>query len=328
MKFGYFASIVALSLISFSAKAQDTLRHAAIDSVKVAADSVAVVAPAVVADTVAVDSVAKVAPVPVDSVAVVADTAAVAVAPEPFVPFLLANELQSPMVNFEGVGGTQTVKVKSSTGWWYLEGAISWCEIKNVTDSCFTLRCNVNSAPLARHSYVRVKTEGVEDATVAVVQASLPDNFLSVGAWRDSLKNRRSFEYGGCSLMVSEDEMGFEDCPFGWFYVGSVRHGRKTGHGCCYDRYGNLIYSGDFYKDIPAGEFPSRDSYSNYKFECQKFSNGTVYFGETRKGLRHGYGIFMSADGSLWFGRWNNGQQIASEGVPVVITATASDSDL
>lgn len=321
-----FLAIMTFALLPVvpGARAADSVAVAA-DSVVVASDSVAVVpdSTAVASDSVVVTSDS--AAVASDSVALAGD--APATVAEEAVPFLLVNDLQAPMITFDGAGGVQTITVKSSAGWWYLDGTIPWCEIKNVTDDGFSVRCRANSAPLARHSYIKVKTQGIDDATVAIVQASLPDNFLSVGVWRDSLKNRHLFECEDRSLMISEDERGFEDCPYAVFYVGDCVRGAKTGHGCCYDRYGNLLYSGEFYKNVPAGEFPSRDDYYDYKFECQKFSNGTLYLGETRRGLRHGYGIFISSDGTVWFGRWNNGQQIVSEGSVITADSVFSDFD-
>ncbi|MBQ0049992.1 MAG: hypothetical protein KBT12_07145 [Bacteroidales bacterium] len=45
----------------------------------------------------------------------------------------------------------------------------------------------------------------------------------------------------------------------------------------------------------------------DYAFVSQKFTNGDQYIGEIYKRQRHGYGVYYYADGSIWFGPYNNG---------------------
>ena len=93
------------------------------------------------------------------------------------------------------------------------------------------------------------------------------------------------------------------------YYVGDYKDGDKAGKGTCYDKFGNLIYYGDFKDDKPVDEYPMTGKYKAYKFECIEYDNGNMYVGETKDGKRHGRGIFLWKDGGSWYGRWEDGSR-------------------
>jgi tetratricopeptide (TPR) repeat protein len=44
-----------------------------------------------------------------------------------------------------------------------------------------------------------------------------------------------------------------------------------------------------------------------YQYQRIAYPNGDRYEGETRNGVRDGYGIYYGENGNFWFGRWENG---------------------
>jgi hypothetical protein len=93
------------------------------------------------------------------------------------------------------------------------------------------------------------------------------------------------------------------------YYVGNWSNNVKHGKGNCYDKEGNLIYSGDFSNDRPTGTYPSTEKNSRYKFECIEYDSGDKYVGETYNGQRHGYGIYLWKNGDAWYGPWKDGNR-------------------
>lgn len=100
----------------------------------------------------------------------------------------------------------------------------------------------------------------------------------------------------------------FSNCPDCVVYVGEWNNGKKAGTGTCYDRYGNLLYYGEFSNERPTDAYPS-SGYSSYRFEIKEYSNGNFYIGETKNGERHGMGIFVWKEGGLWYGPWIDGER-------------------
>lgn len=108
---------------------------------------------------------------------------------------------------------------------------------------------------------------------------------------------------------IGRDSNFIRNCSGCIYYVGNFSKNIKEGKGTCYDKFGNLIYYGDFKDDKPVGEYPVTGKYKAYKFECIEYDNGNKYVGETKDGKRHGYGIFLWKDGSSWYGRWEDGSR-------------------
>ena len=109
--------------------------------------------------------------------------------------------------------------------------------------------------------------------------------------------------------IIGKDGHNINNCKNCMFYVGAWSKNQKSGKGTCYDKFGNLIYYGDFKDDKPVDDYPMADKYKSYKFECIEYDNGNKYVGETKDGKRHGRGIFLWKDGSSWYGRWEDGSR-------------------
>ena len=94
------------------------------------------------------------------------------------------------------------------------------------------------------------------------------------------------------------------------YFIGDWLDGYQTGVGACYDKYGNIIYVGDFENGEPTETYPMSsadlEEYKDYKFECIKYTTG-YYVGMTYKGEPHDFGFFMWDSGDLWYGDWENG---------------------
>lgn len=113
----------------------------------------------------------------------------------------------------------------------------------------------------------------------------------------------------GIYIIGHVDDRWVRNCKGCIYFVGEYEAGDKVGKGTCYDKFGNLIYYGDFKNDEPVDEFPMTGRYTSYKFECIEYDNGNMYVGETKDGKRHGRGIFLWKDGSSWYGRWSDGSR-------------------
>ncbi len=116
-------------------------------------------------------------------------------------------------------------------------------------------------------------------------------------------------DMNGYGLRVCGEGRAISNCPDCVYFVGNWKDDKKSGKGTCYDKYGNLIYYGDFADDRPTGTYPTTGNYSSYKFECINYeSNNSVYIGETKDGKRHGYGVYIWNNwyGNAWYGHWEN----------------------
>ena len=91
------------------------------------------------------------------------------------------------------------------------------------------------------------------------------------------------------------------------FYVGEYYYSR-SGLGVYYDRYGNVVYAGDFKDDYPTEKYPM-SGFDNYKFECKEYSGGNYFVGMTKEGKPDGLGFYIWSNGNLWFGEWENGER-------------------
>lgn len=96
-------------------------------------------------------------------------------------------------------------------------------------------------------------------------------------------------------------------CPGGARYVGFFASGEPSGTGTIYNAAGEVLYFGEFDNGRPAGEYPSSESYSTYRWVEELLPTGDTYNGETHNGVREGFGIYRWAAGALWFGYWRDG---------------------
>lgn len=119
------------------------------------------------------------------------------------------------------------------------------------------------------------------------------------GGWSNGDKD-------GYAITIVPNDNTVNNCSDCVYHVGYWKNGVKSGKGTCYDKHGNLIYSGNFSNDKPTGTYPMT-GYASYKFECVDYTNGDKYIGETYMGKRHGYGIYLWKNGDAWYGPWEDG---------------------
>lgn len=125
----------------------------------------------------------------------------------------------------------------------------------------------------------------------------------------------------GKGIIVMPDGQWVANCDSCVFYVGAVENGKKSGRGRCYSAQGQLIYSGDFEKDKPVGQYPSKSITDGHEFVYTEMDSEVpmYFFGETLDGSPDGmaciYSPAVDIDGAitlqaaLWMGRFKAGTQ-------------------
>lgn len=108
--------------------------------------------------------------------------------------------------------------------------------------------------------------------------------------------------------LIGTDGFHFSTCEDCIIYVGDYVSGKASGNGACYDKYGHTMYRGAFDSGFPSSTYPGNGNYADYKFEWVQMADG-YYFGETYKGVPHGYGIVFHPDGGARFGQFTDGQK-------------------
>ncbi|MCR5191813.1 MAG: hypothetical protein K6D59_00785 [Bacteroidales bacterium] len=108
-------------------------------------------------------------------------------------------------------------------------------------------------------------------------------------------------------MIIVDEGYQITNCPGGYIYSGQLVNGQKNGTGIVYDRYGKLIYMGDFRNDKPVEPYPDTEhDYTGVKFIVEFVGTGDMYVGETIGGVRDGLGLYFWESGSVWFGFWKN----------------------
>lgn len=94
-------------------------------------------------------------------------------------------------------------------------------------------------------------------------------------------------------------------------YVGRFSNSSRANQkGTLYNKHGKLTYYGEFDADgKPKENYPSSGNWGEFKFECISYTDGSYYIGETYKGDRHGFGVFVWKDKSFWMGNWSYGKR-------------------
>ena len=126
------------------------------------------------------------------------------------------------------------------------------------------------------------------------------DGVYYIGNWRLGKKNGEG--------MYLTDQGHIVNCPDCAYYVGYWSDGDMSGKGTCYDKFGNLIYYGNFVNDTPTETYPTLGM-NSFKFECIEYTSGNYYLGETYGGKRHGIGVYIWKDGGIWYGHWTDGER-------------------
>ena len=135
----------------------------------------------------------------------------------------------------------------------------------------------------------------------------LNGKFTGLGAYYWNNKNFYIGEWNndiidgfGIFIMGNFDTCDLTNCPDCKIYVGDWLNGEKSGPGRCYNKNGRLIYEGNFKDDKPTGTYSEIDAYSPYRFKVIKYFDNSYYVGETYNGKRHGKGIRLLKNGTIW----------------------------
>ena len=101
--------------------------------------------------------------------------------------------------------------------------------------------------------------------------------------------------------------------PGTMFYVGEAAMcWQPSFEGRCYSASGKLLYEGKFGDNSatlgkPLGTYPTPYT-SNKRFEAI-WDGPNMYLGETINGVKHGWGLYIWANGDCLFGEWKNGRK-------------------
>lgn len=126
-------------------------------------------------------------------------------------------------------------------------------------------------------------------------------NSFYIGNWNSGKKS-------GLGIEILPAGCAFSNCPDCEYYVGEFSSDEQSGVGSCYDRYGNLIYFGNFKNGRPTQNYPVT-GYDEYKLECIEYASGDYYVGETYEGKPHGKGVYIWSSGDMWYGDWQYGKR-------------------
>lgn len=229
-----------------------------------------------------------------------------------------------------------------------VESDVPWAYASLSDSGKLTVKYDKNQTNEARRGKVRVVC-GNETVTMSLIQKYMPNQiYANIWYARLSrLLESPTYRYdsgdlykGGFSDNI-RDGLGIYKWTEGTIYVGNWSSNRKSGKGIyvapkgvtftgldkcrimvsdfvndapsgkisCYDRYGKLIYEGPVYDWVPESTYPMTDPNVDKSFDFMEEASGTFYLGETYKGIKHGYGIYVNASG-IWVGYWDNGAKV------------------
>ncbi|MBP5636332.1 MAG: hypothetical protein J6X25_02285 [Bacteroidales bacterium] len=132
------------------------------------------------------------------------------------------------------------------------------------------------------------------------------------GEWENGNRNGM-----GIYIIADPDNYDFTNCADCDIYVGEFKDGQAHGKGTCYNKYGELIYYGDFENGSPVDTYPNGENYSGYVFQIFHVDDSELprwYFGETSGTDRHGWGIQIWDDYDCCFGLWEEGLRKGKNG--------------
>jgi len=126
-------------------------------------------------------------------------------------------------------------------------------------------------------------------------------------------------EIEGMGIRIAADNESLTNVPGCAVFVGNFKDNKKSGHGICYSKDGDIIYSGEFENDSPKGEYPSAVVDSLQYFSAAElggfsyigefsglspngmgiilFTNGDFIISHFKDGIRNGIGLYMSENG-------------------------------
>lgn len=126
------------------------------------------------------------------------------------------------------------------------------------------------------------------------------------GKWYNGLREGDGVHICGPSYYIC----GKQDAAI---YVGPYTQGKmKDGKATLYDENGNLLYYGKMENGEPTETYPTAGDWTNYKFECIQCGDGAYYIGETYKGKRQGFGMYVWKNKDFWMGYWKEDKRKGS----------------
>jgi len=128
------------------------------------------------------------------------------------------------------------------------------------------------------------------------------DGTLYIGDFSNGIIN-------GFGIQLATERQIIPNCDSCTIYSGNWKNGVKSGEGTCYNRYGDVIYFGNFENDMPIETYPSEEDFSLYSFSLIEYDNGDKYLGEIYEYSLNGYGIYIWANGDLWIGNLQDDQR-------------------
>lgn len=160
--------------------------------------------------------------------------------------------------------------------------------------------CDNPSQPAYKEGSYKGQVKGYERSGLGLY--SWNQGAFYVGEWKAKYKD-------GTGIDIPPEGRQFPNCPGAEYFVGEFSGNVKSGMGRCYDKYGNLIYQGNFSNNAPTQEFPGKTDKS-MKFECLDYSLGCYYVGETKNGKCHGKGMLIWRwQGEMWYGDFVDGER-------------------
>ena len=123
-----------------------------------------------------------------------------------------------------------------------------------------------------------------------------------IGEWKESMPD------GTGIFIVPDGKNQLANCEGAMYYVGEMSKNLKSGKGRCYNKFGELVYEGNFANDAPTQTYPTENK--SLRFECLDYALGCYYVGETKDGKCHGKGMLIWRwDNEIWYGTFVDGER-------------------
>ncbi|GEM_PF-3997506 len=259
--------------------------------------------------------------------------------------YLTVNNEKGLYLNLDAAGGNIDFNVDTDANVWRLKNLPKWCDNNRIEEKTFSLQYKTNTdipridtlIVVADDKEVNIRLSQAQ-GTVSVsknkwrnalhkvfdhvtimydwmpYQGSLSsqrqnglgiareDNYVYVGEWQNGYKK-------GTGIYICNDDVLVPNCKKSTYFVGNFSNDQKNGMGYCFNKSGDLIYTGEFANDAPIEKYPSKDNSKDKTFGRIEYSNGAAYIGEVlkkdKREMKHGQGIHIWANGDAWYGNWD-----------------------
>lgn len=129
-----------------------------------------------------------------------------------------------------------------------------------------------------------------------------PHGVIYVGEWTRDHKQGK-----GIDIMPKGLEFaGLTGCRI---VVSDFSNGARNGYMSCYNARGVLIYEGPVSAGRATSTYPASSPNLDKRFDYIADSSG-YYIGETLKGQKHGYGLYVTSSGNAWIGNWSRDKKL------------------